>query len=306
MYIYIFIIAFIFCPQVAIAKGFMKPKYAAIVVDVDTGRIIHSENASEPRHPASLTKIMTLYLAFNAIKSGKLHPMQKITISREAAKQPRSNLRLEEGTIITVRDAILGAIVKSGNDVTFALAEVLAKTEKRFVREMNRKVRELRMKDTVFYNSSGLPHPKQVTTAKDMAILAMAMLKHHQKFYHVFSKQAFLLGDQMLLSHNRVLAQYKWANGMKTGYTSASGYNIITTAVKDNIRLICVIMGCKTLSERDKAAIMLLEKSYAAIAANGIRDTGINDAQKPKNRYRRDPFSVISVANASTISTSGN
>ncbi|MDZ5761691.1 D-alanyl-D-alanine carboxypeptidase DacF precursor [Candidatus Cyrtobacter comes] len=288
-----------------VAKSFMSPKYAAIVVNADTQKILYSQSALEPRHPASLTKIMTLYIVFDAIKGGKLNPMKPIAISTKAAKQPRSNLALKAGTIITVRDAIMGAIIKSGNDATVALAEVLAGSEENFVKIMNRKAKELGMMNTVFQNSTGLPHPRQVTTAKDMAILALSMLKHHKSTYHVFSKQAFLLGEKMVLTHNKLLASHKWVDGMKTGFTNASGYNVITTAIKDDVRLIGVVMGCNSSSERDSKMLKLLESHYATGAKNIVGDLIFAKKQQisitnKSNIDRKDPFSVISIASASS------
>ncbi len=296
-------ILLLYC-DVMVAKSFMSPKYAAIIVNADTQKVLYSQDALEPRHPASLTKIMTLYIVFDAIKGGKLNPMKHITVSKKAAKQPPSNLNLKAGTVIAVRDAIMGAIIKSGNDATVALAEAVAGSEENFVKLMNKRAKELGMVDTVFYNSSGLPHPKQVTTAKDMAILALSMMKHHKSTYHIFSKQAFLLGERMVLTHNKLLTSYKWVDGMKTGFTNASGYNLVTTAVKDNVRLVGVVMGCNSSADRDSRMLRLLENSYASSAKNIVGDLIFVkgrqiDAAERVHKGRSDPFSVISVANAS-------
>lgn len=240
----------------------VSDKYAGMVVHYDTGRILYEKNSHAPRYPASLVKIMTLYILFDEIAAGNISLNQKIFISVNAASQPKSNLSLKAGTYVSVKEAILALIVKSANDIAYAVAENIGGSEEKFVYMMNHKAATLGMHNTFFYNASGLPHKKQVTTAYDMALLSLSLRKNHAKFYHLFSRTSFKFGTQIIKGHNRVLQNYKWADGLKTGYIRDSGFNIVTTAKKAEAKLIAVVMGGDTASMRDKHTIELLDSAY--------------------------------------------
>ncbi|MFC3125696.1 serine hydrolase [Pseudoroseomonas globiformis] len=239
-------------------------RYAAIVVDASTGREILAINADEPRYPASLTKMMTLYLAFEAMQQGRLSPTTRIPVSRHAAGQQPSKLGLRAGSTITVRDAVLALITKSANDAAAALGERLGGSEVQFGRVMTRKARELGMRSTSFRNASGLPDAQQVTTARDMAILSRALHRDFPGRYDWFSIRSFNYNGQTIHGHNRVLTEYDGADGLKTGYINASGFNIATSAERDGRRIVAVVFGGATSRERDDHVMALLDRGFSA------------------------------------------
>ena len=247
-------------------------KYASLVINARDGKIIHSINATKERHPASLTKIAALYVIFDHLSQKKISLNDKVVFSSYAASQPRSNLGLKACDSITMKEAIMAMIIRSANDVAVAVAEKIAGSEAKFVELMNKKARSLGMNQTVFYNAHGLPHPKQITTAHDMALLALALQRNHPKYYHLFSKTSFTFRNTVIKTHNRVLSSYKWADGLKTGYINASGFNIVTTA-KNNLshRLVVVVMGGETAAKRDSHTIALLDSAFKAVSSSGGR-----------------------------------
>ncbi|WP_320408576.1 D-alanyl-D-alanine carboxypeptidase family protein [Candidatus Midichloria mitochondrii] len=270
-------------------------KYASLIVNSDNGKVIHSHNAKMIRYPASLAKIMTIYILFDEIKKGKIHPNHIIKISRNAASQPRTNLNLRPGTKIKVKEAILALIVRSANDVAVGIAEAISGSEENFARLMNTKARLLGMKNTVFCNASGLPDRRQVTTAHDMAILALAMQRNHAQFYHLFSRTSFKFGNQIIKSHNHVLRKNKWVDGMKTGYINDSGFNIITTAKRPEGRLIAVVMGGNTAASRDYHTLSLLETAYRSISTKAPIKKPIitTNYQEPKKSAPKKQIKVV-------------
>ncbi|MDP9196903.1 MAG: D-alanyl-D-alanine carboxypeptidase, partial [Pseudomonadota bacterium] len=227
-------------------------KYSAILMDAATGRILHSEAADQKRYPASLTKMMTLYLAFDALKAGKLKPGQKLKISSRAASQAPSKLGLVPGKTISVENAILALTTKSANDAAVVLAEAIAGSEKAFAERMTRKARQLGMTATVFQNASGLPNFRQVTTARDIATLSRALIRSHSRYYHYFSRTSFSWNGRTHTNHNRLLGHYPGADGLKTGYIDASGFNLAASAIRGKKRLICVVFGGPSGSWRDE------------------------------------------------------
>lgn len=238
-------------------------KYASIIVDARTGAVLHERHADAMRYPASLTKVMTLLMAFDALKAGRLHLDQEFITSARAAAQQPSKLGLRPGQKIKVRDIILGLVTRSANDAATVLAEGMAGTEAAFARQMTERARSLGMKDTTFRNAHGLPDNRQQTTARDMAKLAMAMLRLHPDRYHYFSVQSFRFNGQTYSNHNHLLRSYTGADGMKTGYIRASGYNLITTAERNNQRLIGVVFGGRTGASRNAHMATLLDNAYA-------------------------------------------
>lgn len=237
--------------------------YAAIVVDADSGRVLHSRNADTRNFPASLTKMMTLFLAFEALENGNLKLDQPLRVSKRAAGQPASKLGLKVGETITVDDAIRAISVKSANDVATVVAEALGGTEIKFSQMMTKRARDLGMKRTSFRNASGLPNRRQLSTARDMAVLAQALIERFPSYYGYFSEPSFQYKGKKYKNHNSLLKDYDGTDGIKTGYIRASGFNLVASAERDGVRLIGVVFGGKTANRRDRHMQNLLNRSWA-------------------------------------------
>ena len=250
-------------------------KYASIVVDLETGQVMHDRDADEPRHPASLTKVMTLYLVFDAIESGKLKLTERIPVSKAASRAQPSKLGLKSGTTIKVEDAIRALVTKSANDVAIVLAEKLGGSETKFVARMNAKAKELGMLNTTFRNASGLPDKKQVTTARDMAKLGEAVYMDHKDRYKYFSLASFTWGKRKYMNHNELLRKVDGVDGIKTGFTNASGYNLMASAERNGRRVIAVMLGGTTGRSRDAHVADLLEAAFMDIT--GVQVAGAED-----------------------------
>jgi len=243
----------------------ITPAWAGIstlVADTKSGFILKSDNATEKKPPASLTKLMTLYLTFGALENGILKMDDRLPISEKAAAQPKSKIGVVAGESITVKDAVLALIIKSANDVAVVVAEALGENEEQFADLMTRTAKGLGLNDTVFKNASGLNEEGQVSTAKDMAILTMALIAHYPQYYELFATPSFTYKGQTYNSHNTVLQQYEGAEGLKTGYVSAVGYNIISTARKGDARLVSIVIGEDTPLKRDLRAMRLLDQGF--------------------------------------------
>lgn len=236
-----------------------KDKRAEIVVDVKTGRILHSYKSDHIRHPASLTKLMTLYLMFEALDSGKVTPTSRIVFSEYAASKPPSKLGIKVGKSITVRDAAYTLIIRSANDVSTAIAEKLGGSEAKFARMMTKKARKLGMTRTVFKNASGLPDNQQVTTAEDMAVLALRLMQDFPHYYKYFKTLKKNVAGIPLKTHNHLLKEYDGMDGMKTGYINMSGFNLVSSAERKGQRLLTVVFGGKTAHKRDKRVALLTD-----------------------------------------------
>jgi D-alanyl-D-alanine carboxypeptidase len=245
--------------------GFAKEKYAALVIDGNSGSVLHSESASEMRYPASLTKLMTLYMTFDALRTGQLRLDTVLRASKRAAGMPSTNLSMKPGDKITVRDAIKALVVRSANDVAVILAEKLGGSEYRFAKRMTATARRLGMKRTTFRNASGLPDRRQVTTARDMAVLAMALRRHYPQYYHFFRTQKFKYKKRTYASHNRAMKRISGADGLKTGYIRMSGFNLVTTAKRSGKSVIGVVMGGTSSKKRDDRMVSLIERSFARL-----------------------------------------
>jgi D-alanyl-D-alanine carboxypeptidase len=265
--------------------------YSAIVLDADTGRVLHAHEADTLRYPASLTKMMTLYMAFDALKDGRLKLDQRITVSAHAAGQAPSAIGLRPGQTLTVRDAILAAVTKSANDATVALGEAIGGTESQFAAMMTRRAREIGMTSTTFRNASGLPNPGQKSTARDMATLARALLKNHSSHYAYFSTPEFEWNDRIFNNHNHLLKRYEGVDGIKTGYIRASGFNLVASAKRDGRRVIGVVFGGTSVTARDNRMIELLDTAFEKI----------DDTNAPVMAEKSDRnFALISSAEATT------
>ncbi|HSX75644.1 MAG TPA: D-alanyl-D-alanine carboxypeptidase family protein, partial [Shinella sp.] len=229
-----------------------NPKYSGIVIDAKTGKVLYSEDADALRYPASLTKMMTLYLTFEALEAGKIRLNTRVPFSKNASSEPPTKLGVGVGKSITVEQAMLGLITRSANDASTALAEFLGGSEERFARMMTQKARALGMTRTVYRNANGLPNTAQVTTARDQARLGIALRQHFPQYYDYFSVQSFRFGKQVIRGHNRLLGTVRGVDGIKTGYTRASGYNLVTSAVADGRSVVGVVIGGRSGGSRDQ------------------------------------------------------
>ncbi len=245
-------------------------KYAAIVVDVNSGKTMFSASADAPRYPASLTKMMTLYMLFDGLKSGKFTKSSRIPISRHAASQAPSKLGVKAGQSITVETAIYALVTKSANDAAAASGEFMGGSEARFAQIMTAKARNLGMSRTTFRNASGLPNPSQLTTARDMAMLGIALRQNFPQYYAYFSTRSFTYGRSRMGNHNKLLGRVAGVDGIKTGYTRASGFNLVTSVKQGNRLVVAVVMGGKTGRARDQHMAVLVKK-YAPKASNTRR-----------------------------------
>ncbi|MEE8227538.1 MAG: D-alanyl-D-alanine carboxypeptidase family protein, partial [Kiloniellales bacterium] len=243
-----------------------QARYAALVIDADSGRVLYEVNADTRNYPASLTKMMTLYLLFEALEEGRLTADQPLTVSRRAAGMPASKLGLKRGQSIRVEDAILVLVTKSANDVAVVVAEALAGKETQFARLMTRKAKALGMTRTNFRNASGLYHRSQLSTARDMAILAQALMRDFPARYKAFSTRSFTYNGRSYRNHNKLLRTYKGTDGLKTGYIAASGYNLAASAKRDGHRVIAVVFGGKTARSRDRQVAKLLDRGFRRLS----------------------------------------
>jgi D-alanyl-D-alanine carboxypeptidase len=225
--------------------------FASIVIDAKTGSVLDEENADALRHPASLTKIMTLYMLFEQIENGKFKLDSKLKVSEYAAEQPPSKLGLREDQTIDVDSAIKALVTRSANDVAVVIAEALADDEDEFAELMTKKARALGMGKTVFKNASGLPHREMVTTARDMATLGRAVQDRFPKLYRYFSTQHFVWRGRTIANHNRMFGRIPGVDGIKTGYTNASGFNLVTSVRHKNRHVVAVVLGGRTGAQRD-------------------------------------------------------
>ncbi len=268
-------------PQEASAKSRRGPVQASIVIDADTGKVLRSDNADTTTYPASLTKMMTLYMLFDRLESGKMKLTDRIKISAHAAGQPPSKLGLRPGQTIRVEDAILALVTKSANDVAAALGEAIGGTEANFGKMMTERARALGMWRTTFKNASGLPNRGQVTTARDMATLGRALLRDHPQYYGYFSTPRFTWKGRTMTSHNRLMLRYEGADGIKTGYINASGFNLVSSVKRDGHRLIGVVLGGRTAASRDRRMEKLLTTTFASLPSGGEKIQVVS-VPKPK------------------------
>ncbi|PWC27897.1 hypothetical protein CR165_14805 [Pseudoroseomonas aestuarii] len=245
-------------------------RYAAVVIEPGTGQVLFGANADAPRHPASLTKMMTLYMVFEALRSGELQLDQRLYMTETAASRPPSKLGLPPGRSLTVENAIYALVTKSANDVASLLGETLGGgSEARFAQMMTLRARAIGMTSTTFRNASGLPDVEQITTAHDMATLGRRLQRDFPERYHYFGTRVHRMGTIALRNHNRMLDEYEGVDGIKTGYINASGFNIVSSARRDNVRLIVAVFGGSSWVERDRHAAALLERGFAQMGVGG-------------------------------------
>jgi D-alanyl-D-alanine carboxypeptidase len=245
---------------------FSPEKYAALVMDVKTGELLHSRNIDARRYPASLTKMMTLYLLFEAMEKGKVSARTLFTASAYASTQPQTNLSLNEGDRIPVDIAIRALVVRSANDVAVVVAENLAGSVDAFAVRMTEKAHALGMNNTVFKNPNGLPNSGQFTTARDLAKLAVALRRDFPQYYGYFAVRQFSWNRVPYVTHNRVMLRYAGADGVKTGFIGASGFNVVTSVKRNGVSLVGVVMGGSNAKIRDDRMITLLEDAQKTLA----------------------------------------
>jgi D-alanyl-D-alanine carboxypeptidase len=250
------------------------PRFSALAVDARTGTILFSEDAGGLRHPASLTKMMTLYLLFQELKAGRVKLSTPLRVSRRAAAMAPTKLGLKPGTTITVEEAIKALVVKSANDAAATIAENLGGgSEAVFATRMTRVAHDLGMSRTTFRNASGLPNPGQVTTAKDMATLGLRLMRDYPQYYPYFRLTSFNFRGRTIRTHNRLVGNFKGTDGIKTGYIAASGFNLVTSTLRDGRRVVGVVMGAKSAGRRNAYMVAMLQralgkaKSGSSIAA---------------------------------------
>ncbi|GAB4354409.1 MAG: hypothetical protein Kow0026_13010 [Oricola sp.] len=271
-----------------------NPKYASVVIDANTGKTLYARHADSPRYPASLTKMMTLYLLFEAMEQGKVSKSTPIVFSRHAASMQPSKLGIPAGRSITVENAILALVTKSANDVAAAVGEYLGGTESNFARMMTAKARALGMKNTTFRNASGLPDPHQVTTARDMAILGIALQEHFPRQFKYFSTPSFRFGNANFRNHNRLLGRVRGVDGIKTGYTRASGFNLVTSVHRDGRSIVAVVMGGQTGASRNEHMQELIAATINKGSRRKKRDMLV--ARAGGTRFDVDTASVAELA----------
>lgn len=241
-------------------------KDAALIQDGISGKVLYARNANDIRHPASLTKMMTLYLLFDALKSGQVTMDTTMTFSAHAASQHATNMRVAAGERMDVETAINALVVRSANDVAVMVGETLGGSEQRFAEMMTAKAQSLGMRNTVYRNASGLPDPGQVTTAADLALLARHLAYDFPQYFPFFSHREFTYRGNRYLGHDNLLGRYPGADGMKTGYTDMSGFNLVSSVTRGNTHIIGVVMGGPTAVRRDNEMMRLLDAAFDDIS----------------------------------------
>ncbi|BCB19534.1 D-alanyl-D-alanine carboxypeptidase [Bosea sp. ANAM02] len=272
------------------AGGGYTPPYAAMVVDARTGRTLHAVNEDAARIPASLTKVMTLYMLFEQMERGRFTMDTELKVSSYAASQPPTKLGLRAGSTIAVEDAIKSMITLSANDSSVVVAENIAGSEDAFAEQMTRKARALGMSSTRFYNPHGLPHsPPNITTARDLTILARAIQERFPKYYPLFSMRAFQYGSRTIRGHNRLLGKVEGVDGIKTGYTRASGFNLMTSARSEGRHVVSIVLGGRSGASRDKIMTDLVLASLPRASTSGRASVMVAEAPEPEERPRSLP-----------------
>ena len=273
--------------------GSAAARYAAIVVNESTGEVMFSRNANTPLYPASLTKIMTLYMVFEALDSGVVQMDTRMRVSRVAEKRSPSQIGVQQGDLLEVGEAVMAMIIKSANDAATVVAEHLAGSEREFARRMTSKARALGMTRTVFRNASGLPHSKQKSTASDMARLAIAIHRDFPHYFHLFKSDSFEWNGRTFTTHNSLLDGYPGADGIKTGYINVAGFNLVTTVERHGTRLVGVLFGERSEAARNAHMVELLDAQFASIPSyieattiseSAEKSTGIASVTVPPKR----------------------
>lgn len=274
------------------ATSTADPRYADIVVDANTGDVLHATNADAIRHPASLTKIMTLYLLFERLESGRVKLDSQMEVSAHAASQAPTKLGLRPGQTLMVEDAIKALVTKSANDASVVIAEHLGGSEEEFAKMMTRKARALRMSRTVYKNANGLPDAGQITTARDQALLGLAIQDRFPRYYRYFATQSFAYRGMRMANHNRLLGRVEGVDGIKTGYTRMSGFNLVSSVKRGDRRIVAVVLGGTSAGARDAKMRTLIEQkvSLASVKRTAPRIVEVADAAPGQPAVQGAPF----------------
>lgn len=257
-------------------------RYASFVMDADTGLILHERYADKTLHPASLTKMMTMLMAFEAMDARKMNYNTRVSMSRHAASMIPSKLNIPVGDTIRVKDALYALATKSANDVAVALAEHIGGSEANFAKMMTARARSIGMSRTTFRNASGLHDPRQVSTARDMATLARYILLRYPHYYSIFGTKNFTYKGQTYGNHNKLLGNYPGADGFKTGYINASGFNLVASAKRGNSRIIGVVFGGRTGRTRNDHMVTLLDKGFERLGK--VRMAAVKNVPVPEHK----------------------
>lgn len=241
-------------------RPIQSEKYAAIVVDATSGAVLYQYAAEQPRYPASLTKLMTVYMLFEALDQGRIQKATPIPVSDAARKQPPTKIGFRAGETIDVDSAIRALVIRSANDVAVAVAEYLGGTESGFARQMTARARSLGLSQTSFANASGLPDPGQRTSARDMARLSLALRQRFPHHYHYFGERSFVYAGRTIRSHNELIGEVAGVDGLKTGYIRASGYNLATSIRRDGRSVVAVVMGGESAADRNARMKQLIDQ----------------------------------------------
>ncbi|MEQ1576378.1 MAG: D-alanyl-D-alanine carboxypeptidase family protein, partial [Hyphomicrobium sp.] len=265
------------------------PRHAAMVIDANTGKVLHAANADVPRYPASLTKLMTLYLVFETLETGALQLDSPILVSEAAASVAPSKLELAPGETIELADAIKALVTKSANDMAVAIAEKISGSERAFAELMTKRARQIGMNSTTFRNASGLPDMQQQTTARDMLTLALRIYDDFPDRARVFSLREFTFRGKTYRTHNTLMKSFAGMNGMKTGYTSASGFNLVASVRRDGKNLVAAVFGGATASSRNAHMRQILNQALEDAATEKTRVSrpqliaSVRPAARPQN-----------------------
>ena len=289
---------------IAVPQASASPKFSAITVDARTGQILFQDEADGLRHPASLTKMMTLYVLFQDLKAGRISHESKLHVSARAASMAPSKLNLRPGSTITVDEAIKALVTKSANDVAATIAENLGGTESNFAARMTRVAHTIGMNNSTFRNASGLPNPQQYTTARDMATLGLRLMRDFPQYYPYFRITQFQFHGRTIRTHNKLVEHYAGTDGIKTGYIADSGYNLVTSTKRDDRRLVGVVLGARSSSTRGAFMMHMFEKMFAkahggsTIAALAGSSKGVID---PLAKQSTSEIAKADTEKASTI-----
>lgn len=283
-----------------LAPAQANSKYAAYVVHAESGDVFFDRYSTSRRYPASLTKMMTLYLLFEKLEAGELTLQSKLKVSKRAAGQPPSKLGVKSGSTIDVDTAIQALVIKSANDVAVVVAESISGSEWRFAKDMTSKARALGMRSTTFRNASGLPNSRQVTTARDMAELGRRVMQDFPQYFHYFAAKSFSYNGRTYSTHNSLVKGYNGADGIKTGYTRRSGFNLVTSAEKNGTRLVGVVLGGRKSWSRDRHMRDILNNAFAEVAKNPTRIAALH-RNKPSPRLKPTLVAALAAQQAPTI-----
>jgi D-alanyl-D-alanine carboxypeptidase len=284
---------------VSISQAWARPQFSSIAVDARNGSIILANDPDGLRHPASLTKMMTLYILFQELKAGRVKLSTPLTVSRRASIMQPSKMGLRPGTTLTVEQAIKSLIIKSANDVAATVAENLGGTEGDFAMRMTQTARDIGMSRTTYRNASGLPNPNQITTARDQATLALRLMRDFPQYYPYFRLQGFVFNGRTIRTHNRLVGNFSGTDGIKTGYTAASGFNLVTSTRRGDARLVGVVLGSTSAGKRNSYMMAMLTKAFPK-AKNGKMIAAVAGSSKGA----LDPIAMASLA--STVVAAGD